>query len=65
MMKRAAILLAFLFLGCTPPPEGKHDPTTRYESRVVGCKVYTIEGRKFAVCDNYRGLAIAPFDSCK
>ena len=59
-MKRATILLAFLFLGC-----GRRDPSNVSNSAGLGCQVYTFEGRKFVVCDTFRGVTMAPLDSCK
>ncbi len=65
-MKRAAILLAFLFLGCEKADPGKpRDPTTIGNSNALGCQVYTFEGRKFVVCNTFRGVTMAPLDSCK
>ncbi len=65
-MKRAAILLAFLFLGCEKADPGKpQDPTTIGNSNALGCQVCTFEGRKFGACDTLRGGTMAPLDACK
>jgi hypothetical protein len=62
-MKRAAILLAFLFLGC----DDRLNTSASAES--MACEVRTFEGHKFVVCRSvvYGGstVALQPLDSCK